>query len=932
MATQDDELMFSIGVMDKPDIKTRLAAVGKLFEDTQANISKGFVSVGQSVDSLKTSMGGVLSSVRSFRDDSVAAASDIRSAMSLMTASTSGGSAKADLGEMTTAATEAARAMVELERAKTAAAGVSLAGGGSGSGPITLPPIIVPPIEMPEVIVPPIKMPDFELPANMRNVFKELEGAADGAAESIEAALNEAVVGMPDNVKAQTTLLSREWEKRAIDQSEAYASMAADLDGYLAKEGTATEKIQANMRKAQTAVDGYAEKQREAQEKIQQASVKSIRALVKGAKGFAEIGLMSEENSQKFLQSMAMIQGAFDIFESGADLLEAFSAGWKGVRQATDAASKAASVQKALAGTQFVQLKAYQAQLLQEEIAANRATAANMRLAASRGGKGIGGAVGAAGSLVDGAKQVGSLASTATKAGGVAAAAGTAAKAGGFLAPTVAGIGVGVLGTIAAAGAALAALSLVAVELSETFSGTAGKVGSVTDTIASGEVSFIAGAMRMTGMFEKADSIGTTFVQSMSKNVDATLGQIPVVGRLVKALNVFGDTAALAASNAAVERMQKKTARNKIDREAKDEIENVTRDAGRERFDNEYKTSSEVLRNNAGKVGGFDIKYSTESRIQNQTQSKLAQEQKKIEDYSSGVTTDKTAFDTAVKNATELKKQLQESLDIQMQLSTGKGNQRGQAEWENQQLLMDQLIIQQDKLNAMKENGTATEKEMSDAVSHHQKLVENLNGSYEKQRGIIKETAAEQVQTEMRKQDMLRGQLDLQTAQIQKIEDQYRSAGIGFAKLGDIEKQMAADALQQAKTKGAASLEDYQKDLLRQVGSSEATRFANEGDMEEAKKFGFDASFGDSINQERTSMEATRTSIEAQLSTSYDVSVKLQSNAEDVANMVIDKANKLLEDQLGYIDTLIGERMNAQVKTINEKATFEKSQKKANSH
>jgi hypothetical protein len=440
------------------------------------------------------------------------------------------------------------------------------------------------------------------------------------------------------------------------------------------------------------------------------------------------------------------------------------------------------------------------------------------------------------------------------------------------------------------------------------------------------QVDVMSSTLRMTGMFETANSSGVKMANGISSVVDSLTSWIPASANWIKQLNVLGDVANLAASKAGVERAQKRLGIAKIDRQASDDIADLNRDAGRSRFDNDFKFSSESLRSNAAKTGSFDIESGIQGRKQGQIQTQLAKEQKTIDDYSSGVGTDKTAFEAAVKNASELRNQLQKTLDIQNSMAMAKGDTQAAAELDLQSTLMDQIAAQQTKLNSMKSDGVASEKEMADAVSFHQSLVDKLNSSYDKQRGIIKDTASEQIATEQRKQEMIKGQLDLQTAQIQKIEDQYRSAGIGFAKLGDIEKQMAAEALQQAKTKGAASLEDYQKDLLRQVGSSEATRFANEGDMAEAKKFGFDSSFGDSINQERKMIESTRTSLEAQLNTSYDVQVKLQTNADDVSNMIVDKVNKLRAEDRAYTEELINTKLGIEVAKIRDRQTMEKKE------
>ena len=100
-----------------------------------------------------------------------------------------------------------------------------------------------------------------------------------------------------------------------------------------------------------------------------------------------------------------------------------------------------------------------------------------------------------------------------------------------------------------------------------------------------------------------------------------------------------------------VERAQKRLGLAKIDRKASDDIADLNRDAGRSRFDNDFKYSSESMRGNAGKTGALDIESGKQGRVQGQLQSQLSKEQKTIDDYSSGASTDKSAYEGALPTA-----------------------------------------------------------------------------------------------------------------------------------------------------------------------------------------------------------------------------------------------------------------------------------------
>ncbi len=214
--------------------------------------------------------------------------------------------------------------------------------------------------------------------SNFNALGDEARDAVDNIASAFDR-VGQAEAESIDKSKEFTAQLKAEWKKRV----DAYNAAAAELDQAIEKQGEATEQLNAAM-------------------------VKGTRSVIGAAKGFAELGLVNEETSEQMLKGLIVIQGAFDIFDGGADLLEAFTAGWKAVRKSTEAATAVQKVQLALSTPQMAATKAYAASLAQETAAANAAALANDRLGASRMGAASAAGKGAAASATSaiGMRQV----------------------------------------------------------------------------------------------------------------------------------------------------------------------------------------------------------------------------------------------------------------------------------------------------------------------------------------------------------------------------------------------------------------------------------------------------------------------------------------------------------------------------------------------
>lgn len=899
----DTEVMFEIGVAEHPATKTRLEALAKSVLDAQSQMTMGVERVGLAAQASFANIGSLTGQIKEFRNSAVESYDNVREAIARVQSIASNRSRFVidTVVQGAERASQPSSRPLETREVVPATNSAEDAAKQATKAVEHLQNVAAKPIEI-----------DISLPSNLQNVFKELGDVSEVEAQRTEQAFENAVGQLPSNFVAQTALIKQEYEKRVLAASAAYAEMAEDLDGYLAREGSVQDKIQANMRKGSQVVTDAKEQVSEATERLNSSVVKGVRSVIGATKGFAELGLMSEQNTQKMLQGLVAIQGAFDIIDGAVDLLESFSMGWKAVRQSTEAASNVAKTQQALMGPQFAQLRAYQAQLVLEAQTANAAALANNRLAMSRGAKG-----GVASSVIDlAAGNVGRQA--AVTAGGAVASRAVGSAAGGVVASgvgaavgggavvgagqmAVGGVAVGILGTLAAAGAALASLGLVATELTEIFRGTSTKANSVTGSIASFEASTAANALSMTGLFNSIESPGTKLAQSSTKSIDGFIESIPILGKFKDQINfaggAIGDYAGLAASNAALAKAERNRAKTAIMAELDDKNSTgktvalvAGRMAGLDR-------DSSVQRNNASFNGGVSGVSMAESRTQTDTAAKLEAMQKIINQFQMGDNNDFSEYTRAVTKATTLQADIINSISRQGTAVADSFNDNLQAERITQAAAYKAI----EELTAIKaaniDVGEEGDKRRQEAVRAIRTLEDGIVASKEKQRSLVEEQSRVALDTQSKIQDSLRSQIALQETSMDRLTSGYKNAAQNFAKLGAIEKERAIAALEFARANGPGALKDEQKDALRSVGTEEAMRFANEGDAAEAKKFGFNQTFGSNEATERASIEQTQKTLKAQLSASYNVSAKLDFDSNAVVKSIVDTVNPLLESK-----------------------------------
>ena len=856
--SDETSVMFEIGVMEHPATKARLDSLTRQVIEAQAKMTQGVERIGAVATTVSQSVTPLLAQIKAYRESSVGAIDDVRGAIIRLHALAEKrveqviqvvvkGAEAAEMGQAKPMDIDI-RLPADLEQ-KFNRVGAQIEG-------------------LRQDAADSIRV-NIDVPGNLKNVFKELGDVSVEEANRIESAFNESISKLPQSVTANTQLIKQEYAKRVASQAEAYGKMATDLDSALEKQGDATERMNMNM-------------------------VKGARSLIGMTKGFAELGLMSAESTEQLAKGMVVVQGLFDIVDGAADLLEVYAGSMKAVRQSTEAANKVAEIQKAMMGPQFVQLKAYQAQLAQEAVAANTATAANTRLNASRGVQGgvaasaTRVAAGATGSAVGGA--------TTAAVGGAAGAAGVGAVGTG----AVSSVGVA-LAPIAAFVAALASVSLVAYQLSEVFSGTATKAGSLTDTIASTEVSFGAWLIRL----------GRTDKSVMDSQSNSTLTKS-------------------AQSQISTERAERKTKEGRIKTNQREGLENIDRDARNEKQRLAFDEDARSIRARSENTGSIDASIAAEMKIQAETMQRLAENQSIVDKSNQGgIVSDKEAK-RAKSNVDFFQNQVTGSQVRQNATVTNATGSKLDDEMKVGLMTSERLNEQLMLKNKLIVAGMDSSKEYAAVVTMVNKYRQEELGSLEKQKSLVKEKLNAEIQGQQKIRDLLKSQLDTKTQQLQRSQDERASAIGNFSKLGQIEKQQAIDALALGRKKGGGALDDTQKDLLRSVGTKEAVRLANEGDAAEAKKFGFDEkNFGAGFDKEQKGFAIEKRQLEAKLSTSYDVSVKLTNDTTGVVEGVSKMVTSQIADANREMFRKIEQAVLAQKADLSKQSTDQFRQLKA---
>jgi hypothetical protein len=717
----------------------------------------------------------------------------------------------------------------------------------------------------------------------MRNVFFELGDHGAEFEESISAHIDKAMASLVQSPKAQAEVLKLNYQKMMIEQSEAFVSMSADLDGYTAKHGNTMEAIGANLRKGEGNIQRYRDSAGKMAVEARTSFIEGAAQIGTMVRGMATLGLVSEENAQKFMQSYAAIQGVFDIISGGARAYNSFARGMIQAREAQTMLTKAQTVASAVETAQLAQVRAYHASLVQETVAANAAAAANGRLAASRTAAGAAATAGAVGSVASGVGDaVGGLGAL----GGMGRMGRMAGMAGRF----------GPVGLAAAA--AGAGIYMGGRAITETATGSSTRSD---NSIGALEARVATWAIRLTGLFEKTDSPMVKFADGVASVTESLLRAIP--GN-ENAKGIGNEFAGLAASQAGVERGQKRLNRDAAQNDLTREINAATLESEREKERMRFRNSVDAGRSKYEAETsrfGFQDNVGDRNFERQQFNNRLRMRPVQYEGVQAmAQVAELTARSTHMRSRpNESDSQLKGETKVYTEAVSGYAKAKAE---------LDKTLS----------FAGSTEKQREDAMKNAVVYQDEMLRSLSKQAQLARSSGAERLQIERDIQSAAMQAIDQQQGKLDALNERRKSAMSAFVNMDAIERSMATKALDKARAGGGGALSKTEADLLGRIGTEETNRFVDQSNEVKAKKMGFDA-FDQSINMTRKQIEGTRQQLEAQLQASFDVSMKVEADTDVIVDAITSRVQQEISQMAASIERGVDEKLKDQLLEINSR-------------
>lgn len=892
--SEDTDVMFRIGVMDHPASKAALENLAKNVDDAQARMTAGIKSIGETASKVSSTIDDLISKLDEMENRQVAsmrnaapisvqpAGVDQRGAMppSVLSQSQSyRSSVSMSVTPMRSVMPESVQPAVPVA---DGVASVTVQADEAVAAVATLQ----------------SRLDAFDpsnLSNSLRNVFSEFADVADASVDEIVESLDafsERMNGTVDDVEAQTEMLRTAYQNQMIQHSETYAAMAKDLDGYMAQNGTAAEKIQANINIGDGALKRYRDAAGNTALESNKMFVESALHVAQMAKGLATIGLVSEESAEKFMQSLAVIQGTFDVVKGGVEAYEKFRRGVKLAGEATEFLNKAKKTEAALQTVEIARMKAYHASLLQEAAAANTAAAANGRLAASRTAAGAAATASSAGStasgIVEGLGEMGGIGRMG-RFGGMAGRIGSMALR---ATPIIAGAAA--LGTIG-------------------YQNATGASANDDNSAMGSTMKTYAWMLRLTGMFEKLDSPANKLIDSVS----GFMGSITNMTGLFDSAQIPGmangslilDARGLAASQAGVERGQKSLDRNRILNDANRSISDATLEAEREKQRQRFSNSVDMGRNRyESQTSRFGFQDNAGDRNFERQQFMNRLKMRSVKDEGAqGAATMLELTDSAQR----------------MRSRPSEAGAQLAAESQITATAVSSYAKAKAELDKTLSFAGSTEKQREDAIKNAAFYQDQMVRSLERQSQLARASGTERLQIEREIQSAAMQAIDQQQQKLDALNERRKSAMRSFVEMDAVERDIATKALTKARTGGAATLNKQETALLGRIGTAETEQFVDQSTEAQAKKLGFDASFGRSMDATRKQIEGTRQQLEAQLQASFDVSMKVEADTDAVTDAILPRVEQAMKDMVQAIERNIDQKLEEQKLEINTRRSLD---------
>jgi hypothetical protein len=211
----------------------------------------------------------------------------------------------------------------------------------------------------------------------------------------------------------------------------------------------------------------------------------------------------------------------------------------------------------------------------------------------------------------------------------------------------------------------------------------------------------------------------------------------------------------------------------------------------------------------------------------------------------------------------------------------------------------------------------SSDAERAQALKEAQAYSQDMTKSLERQAQLARQSGANRLAIEREIQQTAMSAIEQQSAKLDALDNRRKSAMKSFVGMDALDRDMAIKALEKARAGGGASLSQMESDLLGRIGTDETSRFVDESTEAQAKKFGFDATFGASINDTRKQIEGTRQQLEAQLQASFDVSMKVEADTDRVVDAILPQVERAISDMTAAIERSLEEKLRDQRAEIN---------------
>lgn len=312
-----------------------------------------------------------------------------------------------------------------------------------------------------------------------------------------------------------------------------------------------------------------------------------------------------------------------------------------------------------------------------------------------------------------------------------------------------------------------------------------------------------------------------------------------------------------------------------------------------------------------------DAVVTNESQYGEMTTRRMAESQSVVDRGGDASQSDSDKAKAAVKMKQDalMKSQLRQNSAQMSQSATNIKDERGVGN----EAALELLKVRRELAKIDAEGGASAEK-IEKLRKQEAGWSEAAIGSLDRQKMLTKERLAIALSGESQVRDLLKSQLDVTSARLDKNKSDRKSAATNFAQMGEIEKQQAIRAFEEANKKAPKDLSDDTKNSLRSTSIASAIRMADAGDEAEAEKYGFTKNFGAEFDQENAGLMTAKQQIEANLCTSYDVSVKLNNDTSAIVSSVTSTVEGLLKQGHEQITKELFEQLQSSLTEINNRA------------